>query len=42
MEHFPEIKTWALLNESSKQNLLKKVEEINLKIEKISAQWSHV
>ena len=40
MEHAGEIKTWALLNESSKQNLFKKVEEIDFKIAQISAQWS--
>jgi hypothetical protein len=40
MEHLSEIKTWALLNENSKQSLFKKIEEINLKIEKIAGQWS--
>ena len=40
MEHFSEIKTWALLNENSKQNLFKKIEEINSKIASISDQWS--
>jgi hypothetical protein len=35
----PEIKEWAMLNENSKQNFFKKVEEINLKIIQISEQW---
>ena len=34
-----EIKTWLLLNESSKQILLKKVEEIKSKISQINDQW---
>ena len=37
--HLEEIKTWALLNESSKQILLKKVDEIKLKIAQINDQW---
>ena len=40
MEHSAEVKTWALLNESGRQNLLKKVDEINAKISTISNQWS--
>jgi hypothetical protein len=34
------IKTWALLNENSKQIFFKKMEEINLKIAQISDKWS--
>ena len=40
MDKDPEIKTWALLNESSKQIFFKKMEEINLKIIQISERWS--
>jgi len=40
MEHETEIKTWALLNENSKQLFFKKVEEINTKITQILKQWS--
>ncbi len=39
LEHFEEIKAWLLLNESTKQILLNKVEEIKLKISKINDQW---
>jgi hypothetical protein len=39
MDTDAEIKTWALLNENSKRLFLKKADEINLKIEKISSQW---
>lgn len=35
-----EIKAWALLNENSKQNFFKKVDEINLKIAQITDKWS--
>lgn len=35
-----EIKSWALLNEKSKAIFFKKVDEINLKMEQISMQWS--
>ena len=35
-----EIKTWAILNESSKQNLFNKITEINSKIALISDKWS--
>ncbi|RYE28357.1 MAG: plasmid mobilization relaxosome protein MobC [Sphingobacteriales bacterium] len=34
-----EIKTWLLVNESSKHMLLKKVEEIKSKISQINDQW---
>ena len=39
LERLEEIKAWALLNESSKQILLKKVDEIKLKIAQINDQW---
>ncbi|MFT3948205.1 MAG: plasmid mobilization relaxosome protein MobC [Agriterribacter sp.] len=39
LQHFEEIKTWLLLNESTKQILLKKVEEIKLKINQINELW---
>lgn len=35
-----EIKTWALLNENSKQIFFKKVDEINFKISQIADKWS--
>ena len=35
-----EIKTWALLNENSKQMFFKKVDEINFKISQIADKWS--
>ena len=40
LEDVEEIKTWAILNENSKQNLFKKIAEINSKIALISDQWS--
>ncbi|MFT4155189.1 plasmid mobilization protein [Parafilimonas sp.] len=39
LQHVEEIKTWLLLNESSKQILLKKVDEIKSKINQINEQW---
>lgn len=39
LQHFEEIKTWLLLNESTRQILLKKVEEIKLKINQINELW---
>ncbi|MGN6211989.1 plasmid mobilization protein [Parafilimonas sp.] len=39
LQHFQDIKTWLLLNESSKQILLKKVDEIKSKINQINEQW---
>lgn len=39
LQHFEEVKAWLLLNESTKQILLNKVEEIKLKISKINDQW---
>ena len=35
-----EIKSWALMNENSKAIFFNKVNEINLRMEQISAQWS--
>lgn len=40
MDHDKEIKTWALLNENSKQIFIKKVDEINSKIMQIANKWS--
>jgi len=40
MDKDPEIKTWALLNENSKQIFLKKMDEINSKINQIDSKWS--
>ena len=34
-----EVKTWAEMNEKSKQLFFKKLDEINVKISKISDQW---
>ncbi len=39
LEHFDEIKLWASVNESSKQILNRKVDEIKLKIAQINDQW---
>jgi hypothetical protein len=39
LQHFSEIKPWLILNESSKQILLKKVDEIKAKISQINDQW---
>ena len=39
LQHFEEIKTWLLLNESTKQILLKKVDEIKSKINQINTEW---
>jgi len=38
--HDEEIKGWALLNEKSKELFNKKIDEIELKMIKISEQWS--
>jgi hypothetical protein len=40
MRHFPEINTWAMLNESTKQILLNKIEETRLRMNQIYEQWS--
>ena len=39
LDHVPEIKAWAVLNESSKKNFMKKVEEIKEKMNQIYQQW---
>ena len=39
LERFDEIKLWASVNESSKQILQRKVDEIKLKIAQINDQW---
>jgi hypothetical protein len=39
LQYFEEIKTWLLLNESTKQILLKKVDEIKSKINQINTEW---
>ena len=39
LQQVPEIKSWLMLNESSKQILLKKIEEIKAKISNINDQW---
>lgn len=41
LDHIPEIKLWAQLTESSRKNLLQKVEEIRLKMTQIHEQWLH-
>ncbi len=38
LEHFPEVKAWLLLNESTKKILLNKVAEIKSKITQINDQ----
>ncbi|WP_235921060.1 plasmid mobilization protein [Foetidibacter luteolus] len=39
LQHIPEIKTWAVINESARQILTGKVEEIKTKIAQINDQW---
>lgn len=39
LQHIPEIKTWAVINESTRQILTNKVEEIKNKIAQINDQW---
>ena len=39
LDHVPEIKAWAILNESSKKIFMKKVEEIKDKVNQIYQQW---
>jgi len=39
LTHDQEIKSWAILNEKSKDNFFKKVAEIQLKINEISDKW---
>ncbi len=40
LQHFEEIKAWLIINESTKQILLRKVEEIKSKINQFSDKWS--
>ncbi|MDQ2720180.1 MAG: plasmid mobilization relaxosome protein MobC [Bacteroidota bacterium] len=40
LDHFQEIKLWAIINEESKKNFMKKVEEIKEKLNQIHGQWS--
>ena len=40
LDRIPEIKTWIILNESTKQSFLKKTEEINHRMNQIYLQWS--
>ena len=39
LDHFSEIKTWAILNEASKKTFMKKVEEIKEKMNQIYELW---
>jgi len=39
LDHVPEIKAWAILNESSKKIFMKKVDEIKDKVNQIYQQW---
>ena len=39
LDHVPEIKAWAVLDESSKKSFMKKVEEIKEKMNQIYQQW---
>ena len=39
LDHIAEIKGWTILNESSKKNFMKKVEEIKEKMNQIYWQW---
>lgn len=40
LDHFPEIKTWAILNEAMKKIFMNKVDEIKAKMNQIYEQWS--
>lgn len=40
LDHVAEIKAWAILNETSKKNFIKKVDEIKEKMNQIYQQWS--
>jgi len=40
LDRVPEIRAWAILNESAKKIFMKKVEEINDKATQIYQQWS--
>lgn len=39
LDTIPEIRTWAVLNEASKQSLLKKVEEIRQRMNQLYEAW---
>jgi len=39
LDQIPDIKTWAILNEKSKDIFIKKVDEIKEKINQISDKW---
>ena len=39
LDHFSEIKTWALMNENSKKLFIQKVEEIKERMNQIYYQW---
>ena len=39
LDHITEIKAWTILNESSKKNFMKKVDEIKEKMNQIYWQW---
>ena len=39
LDRFPEIKSWALHNEKSKENFMQKIEEINQHIAQFSDKW---
>ena|SRR5436190_11236299 len=40
LDHVPEIKAWAILNEASKKSFMKKMDEIKEKVNQIYQQWS--
>ncbi len=40
LDHFHEIKTWAILNEATKKIFMNKVDEIKVKMNQIFEQWS--
>ena len=40
LDHVPEIRSWAMLNESSKKIFMKKVDEIKDKVNQIYLRWS--
>jgi predicted nucleic acid-binding OB-fold protein len=40
LDHVPEIKTWAILNEAMKKIFMNKVDEIKAKMNQIYEQWS--
>jgi predicted GNAT family acetyltransferase len=39
LDNIPEIKMWAMSNESSKKDFMKKVDEIKIHLNKISDKW---